>query len=120
LDMDHTLRGDVYRRNREREENLKLESGWCAHCSGANKVVLNWQWKLLEGDWEVGKRSGRYKSIWVVIHMCMESMLGIFLYSYFYLKLAKTLCLSYYCLWLLFNNIGEEGRQVLPGSECVE
>jgi hypothetical protein len=27
LDMDHTLRGDVYRRNREREENLKLESG---------------------------------------------------------------------------------------------
>jgi hypothetical protein len=40
----------------------------------------------------------------------MEAMLGISLYSYLYLKLAKTLCLSYYCLCLLFNNIGEEGR----------
>jgi hypothetical protein len=37
------------------------------------------------------------------------------LYSYPYLKLAKALCLCYYCLYLLFNKIGEE--QVLPGSE---
>jgi hypothetical protein len=56
------------------------------------------------------KRSGRDESIWVVIHMCMEAMLGISLYSYLYLKLAKMLCLSYYCLCLLFNKIGEEGR----------
>jgi hypothetical protein len=32
-------------------------------------------------------------------------------------QLAKTLCLSYYCLCLLFNKIGEKAEQVLPGSE---
>jgi hypothetical protein len=48
--------------------------------------------------------------MWVVIHMCMEAMPGISLYSYLYLKLAKTLCLSYYLLCFLFNKIGEEGR----------
>jgi hypothetical protein len=51
---------------------------------------------LREGDQEVVKRSGRNEQIQVVIHMCMEAMLGIFLYNYPYLKLAKTLCLSYY------------------------
>jgi hypothetical protein len=56
------------------------------------------------------KRSGRDEPMWVVIHMCMEAMVGISLYSYLYLKLAKTLCLSYYYLCLLFNKIGEEGR----------
>jgi hypothetical protein len=56
------------------------------------------------------KRSGRDESIQVVIHLYMEAMLGISLYSCPYLKLAKTLCLSYYCLCLLFNKIGEEGR----------
>jgi hypothetical protein len=41
----------------------------------------------------------------------MEATLGISLYSYLYLKLAKTLCLSYYILSFLFNKIGEqEGR----------
>jgi hypothetical protein len=56
------------------------------------------------------KRSGRDESIQVVIHLCMEAMLGISLYSYPYLKLAKTLFLSYYCLCLLFNKTGDEGR----------
>jgi hypothetical protein len=56
------------------------------------------------------KRSGIDEPIWVVIHRCMEAMLGISLYSYLYLKLAKTLCLSYYPLCFLFNKIGEEGR----------
>jgi hypothetical protein len=37
----------------------------------------------------------------------MEAMLKI---SLFYLKLAKTLCLSYYLLCFLFNKIGEECR----------
>jgi hypothetical protein len=46
--------------------------------------------------------------MWVAIHMCMETMLGISLYSYLYLKLAKTLCLSYYLLCFLFNKIGEQ------------
>jgi hypothetical protein len=45
----------------------------------------------------------------------MEAMLGISLYSYLYLKLAKMLCLSYYHLCFLFNKIGE--FQVLSGSE---
>jgi hypothetical protein len=57
------------------------------------------------------KRSGRNEPLQVVIiHMCMEVMLGISLYRYPYVKLAKTLCLSYYRLCLLFNKVGEEGR----------
>jgi hypothetical protein len=40
----------------------------------------------------------------------MDAMLGISLYSYLYLTLAKTLCLSYYCLCLLFNKFGEKAR----------
>jgi hypothetical protein len=64
----------------------------------------------LESDPEVVKRSGRDEAIWVVIHMCMEAMVGTSLYSYLYLKLAKILCLSYYHLCLLFNKIGEEAR----------
>jgi hypothetical protein len=75
-----------------------------------NKVISNWQRPLWGGDQEVVKRSGRDEPIWVVIHMCMEAMLGICLYSYLYLKLAKTLCLSYYSLCFLFNEIEEEGR----------
>jgi hypothetical protein len=56
------------------------------------------------------KKYGRNEPLWVIIHMCMEAMLEIFLYSYPYLNIAKTLCLSYFCLCLLFNKIGEEGR----------
>jgi hypothetical protein len=63
----------------------------CAHCREANKVILNWQKPLWEGDQEVVKRCGRDESIRVVIHMCMEAMLGISLYSYLYLKVAKML-----------------------------
>jgi hypothetical protein len=41
----------------------------------------------------------------------MEARLGISLGSYFYLKLAKRLHLSYYLSCFLFNKIGEqEGR----------
>jgi hypothetical protein len=75
-----------------------------------NKVILNWQRPLWEGDWEVVKRSGRDEPTQVVIHMCMEAILGISLYSHLYLKLAKMLYLPYYSLHLLFNKIGEEGR----------
>jgi bacteriorhodopsin len=56
------------------------------------------------------KRSGRDEPVGVVIHMCMEAMLGIFRYRYFGLSLAKMLCLSYYLVYYLFNKIGEEGR----------
>jgi hypothetical protein len=55
-------------------------------------------------------RSGRDESVQVVIHLCMEAMLGISLYNYPYVKLAKTLCISYYYSCFLFNKIGEEGR----------
>jgi hypothetical protein len=56
------------------------------------------------------KRSGRDEPMWVVIHMYMEAMLGISLYSYFNLKLAKLLCFSYFVMFL-FNKIREqEGR----------
>jgi hypothetical protein len=38
----------------------------------------------------------------------MEAMLGISLYSYFHLKLAKTLCFPYYRLCFLFNKIRKQ------------
>jgi hypothetical protein len=56
-----------------------------------HKVILNWQRPLWQGDQEIVKRSGRDEPIRVIIHMCMEAMLGSSLYSYLYLKLAKTL-----------------------------
>jgi hypothetical protein len=71
---------------------------------------INWHRPVWGDDWAVMKRSGRDEAIRVVIHMCMEAMLGIRLYSYLYLKLAKTLHLSYYRLCFLFNKIGQEGR----------
>jgi hypothetical protein len=63
------------------------------------------------------KSSGRDEPIRVVIHMYMEAMLGISLYSYLYLRLAKMLCLSYYLLCFLFNKIEKRTEQFLPGSE---
>jgi hypothetical protein len=54
------------------------------------------------------KRSVRDEPIQVVIHLCMEAMLRISLYSYLYHKLAKMLYLSYYLLYFLFNKIGDE------------
>jgi hypothetical protein len=74
-----------------------------------NEVILNWQRPLWEGNQEVVKRWGRDEPMWVAIHRCMEAMLKISLYSYFYLKLPKTLCLSYYILCFLFKKISEEG-----------
>jgi hypothetical protein len=50
--------------------------------------------------------------MWIAIRKFMEAMLGISLYSYLYLKLAKMICLSYYLLCFLFNKIRkqEDGR----------
>jgi hypothetical protein len=53
------------------------------------------------------KRSGRDEPMWIVIHMCMEAMLRISLYSYLYLKQAKMLCFSY-LLCFFFNKIGQK------------
>jgi hypothetical protein len=41
--------GHAHGRNREREGNLKLGCGWCAHCRRVNKVILNWLRPLWEG-----------------------------------------------------------------------
>jgi hypothetical protein len=46
--------------------------------------------------------------MWVAIHKCMESMPGISLYSYLYLRLEKMLYLFYHLLWFLFNKIREQ------------
>jgi hypothetical protein len=56
-----------------------------------------------------GTRTFRDGPIWVVIHMYMEAVLGISLYRYPYVKLAKMLSFLF-LLCLLFNNIGEESR----------
>jgi hypothetical protein len=53
--------------------------------------------------------------MWVAIHMCMEAMLAISLYSYLYFKLAK----RYVLLSLkVFSSTKLEKRaeQVLPGN----
>jgi hypothetical protein len=54
------------------------------------------------------KRSDRDEIIQVVIYKCMEATLGISLYNYLYLKVAKPIYLSYYLLWFLFNKIEEQ------------
>jgi hypothetical protein len=56
-----------------------------------NKIILNWQRPLWEGNQKIVKRYGRDEPIWVAIHKCMEATLGISLYSHLYLKLAKML-----------------------------
>jgi hypothetical protein len=63
--------------------------------SPVNKVILNWQRPLWDGDQEVAKSFGRNEPMCVAIHKCMEAMLGISLYSYLYPKLAKRICLSF-------------------------
>jgi hypothetical protein len=55
--------------------------------------------------------------------MCIETIQGISLYSYLYLKLAKTACFSYYLLCIFFyknQRTGEQnrlrgGRGLAPG-----
>jgi hypothetical protein len=63
------------------------------------------------------ERSGRDEPIRVVTHMRIEAMPGISLYSYPYLKLAKTLCLSYYCYVFSPTKLEKRAEKVLPGSE---
>jgi hypothetical protein len=63
------------------------------------------------------KRSGRDESIWVVIYLCMEAMLGISLYSYPYLNQQK--CHVFLIIAYVFSSTKSEKRaeHVLPGSE---
>jgi hypothetical protein len=50
LDMGHTLRGECIQEKFGKVKNPKLESVWCAHCKGSNKVILYWQKPLWEND----------------------------------------------------------------------
>jgi hypothetical protein len=54
------------------------------------------------------KRSDRDESIQVVIHLCMEAMLGIPLYSYPYVKVAKN-AMSF--LLLLMSSLQQNVRR---------
>jgi hypothetical protein len=47
----------------------------------------------------------------------MEATVGISLYSYSYLKLAKMLCLSYYAYVFSSTKLEKRAEQVLPGSK---
>jgi hypothetical protein len=60
------------------------------------------------------KRSGRDEPMWVVIQLYMEAMLGISLYSYLYIQLAKMLCLVGFSSTKLENKRAE---QELPGRD---
>jgi hypothetical protein len=66
------------------------------------------------------KRSGRDEPKWVVIHMCMEAMIGISLCICLYLKVVQTVCFSYHLLCFLFNKTGNKRvEHVLPRSRGV-
>jgi hypothetical protein len=62
------------------------------------------------------KRFGRDEPIQVVIHMCMEAMLGISLCSYLYLKLAKMLS---FLLSLMFS-LQQNWRRRWQNRICLE
>jgi hypothetical protein len=63
------------------------------------------------------KRSGRDESIQVVIHLCMDAMLGISLYSYS--DLNKQNLYVFLIIAYVFSSTKLEKRaeQVLPGSK---
>jgi hypothetical protein len=86
-------------------------------CRGANIVILNWQRPLWEGKQEAVKRSGRDEPMCIAIHKCMEATLGISLYSYLYLKPAKTLFLFMSYVFSSTKSENKRAEQVLlPGS----
>jgi hypothetical protein len=66
------------------------------------------------------KRSGRDEPVWVAVHKCLEAMLGISLYTYLYLKLAKILCLSFISCVFSSTKSKKRAEQVLPGRTGVE
>jgi hypothetical protein len=73
-----------------------------------NKVILNWQRPVWEGDQEIVKRSGRDEPIWVAKHIHLETTQRVSLYSYPNLDLVKAACFSCYLLCFFFNKIREQ------------
>jgi hypothetical protein len=107
LDLGHTSRGEHIWEVWGWVGNPKLESVWCPHCRGANTETLKWQRSTWEGDRELVQRPGRNESIWVVIHLCIEAMLGISLYSYPYLNYKNALSF----LLLLMSTVQQNWRK---------
>jgi hypothetical protein len=72
------------------------------------------------GDWKVLNKSGRDESIWVVIHLCVEAMIGISLYRYPYHKLEKS-AMSFLLLLMssLQQKLEKRAEQIMPGSDRV-
>jgi hypothetical protein len=67
------------------------------------------------------KRFGRDEPMWTVIHKCMEATLGVSLYSYFYLKLVKTLFLFILYIFSSTKLENKRAKQALPGEGfCLE
>jgi hypothetical protein len=75
------------------------------------------RFKMCSLDQEVMKKSGRDEPIRVLIHMCMEAMLGISLYSYLYPNQQK--CFVFLIIAYVFSStkLDKRAEQVLPGSE---
>jgi hypothetical protein len=57
----------------------------------------------------VMKRTGRDEPMWIVIYICMVTTLGIPLYSYLYLKLAKMLSFLLSLIFLFNKNWRTKG-----------
>jgi hypothetical protein len=70
----------------------------------------------MKGDQELVKKSGRDEPIRFVKQIFVVPTLGISLYSYLYLELAKTVCFSYYLLFSLQNLENRRVERVLRGS----
>jgi hypothetical protein len=69
--------------------------------------------------WGIIKRTGRDEPIIVVIHTCMETTQRNSLYSYLYLKLAKTPCFSYLSCFFFYKireQVGTGGRWEVGGE----
>jgi hypothetical protein len=64
------------------------------------------------------KRSGRDEPMWVVIHMCIEAMLGILISNY--QKHHVFLIISYNNNYFPFNKIGEQGGGTGWGAEMAQ
>jgi hypothetical protein len=66
------------------------------------------------------KRTGRDEPIWVVVHICIETIQENSMCIYLYLKLAKTVCFSFYLLCFISikseNKRAEQGRFALVGG----
>jgi hypothetical protein len=63
------------------------------------------------------RRSGRDEPIQIVIYTCMEAKLGISLYRYSYLKLAKKAIFLIIAYVFSSTKLEKRAEQVLPGNE---